>query len=373
VTRILLVAGARPNFMKIAPIFKRLRAVPGFDVRIVHTGQHYDAAMSGVFFDQLGLPAPHVSLNVGSGSHGAQTARILAAFEATLLDERPDLVVVVGDVNSTLAAALAASKIVYADGGRPAIAHVEAGLRSRDRTMPEEINRLVTDAIADLLFITEDGALTNLIREGVDGAKIHFVGNVMIDCLVDLLPLIRDRRMWAEFGMEPGSYGVVTLHRPANVDDAAALRATIASLERISRSVPLVFPVHPRTRRQLDESGIAAPGIRFAEPLGYLDFINLVSRARLVLTDSGGLQEETTFLGVPCLTLRDNTERPATISHGTNRLIGSRPPDLEGAVDRLLRAPAAEHVVPPLWDGRTAERIAAVLAEVFQPKVHAWK
>src|SRR4051794_5606537 len=323
-----LVAGARPNFMKIAPLYKRLRRVPAFDVRIVHTGQHYDASMSGVFFEQLGLPEPHISLGVASGGHAAQTARILERFEVALLEHRPALVIVVGDVNSTIACALAASKVVYPDGSRPAIAHVEAGLRSWDRSMPEEVNRVLTDAIADLLFTTEDGARENLLREGVADERIHFVGNVMIDCLVDLMPLIRARAAWSDVGVEPGSYGVVTLHRPANVDRPEVLRPIVRALEQIAQSMPLVFPVHPRTRPQLEAIGVTGRNIHLVDPLGYVDFVSLLSRARLVLTDSGGLQEESTFLGVPCLTLRDNTERPVTITCGTNRLVGSRPTNL---------------------------------------------
>jgi len=360
-----LVAGARPNFMKIAPLFKRLRRAGAFDVRIVHTGQHYDASMSGVFFDQLGLPAPHISLGVASGSHAAQTARILERFEASLIEHRPALVVVVGDVNSTIACALAASKVMYSDGSRPAVAHVEAGLRSGDRTMPEEVNRVLTDAIADVLFTTEAGAGDNLRREGVAAERIHFVGNVMIDCLVDLLPSIRARAAWCDIGVEPRSYGVVTLHRPSNVDRPDVLRPIVRALEQIAQTLPLVFPVHPRTRPQLEALGVNREHIRLIEPLGYVDFVSLLSKARLVLTDSGGLQEESTFLGVPCLTLRDNTERPVTITCGTNRLVGSRPVDLPALAAKALAEEPRAASIPPLWDGHSAERIAAVLAEKF--------
>ena len=360
-----LVAGARPNFMKIAPLYKRLRRVSAFDVRIVHTGQHYDASMSGVFFEQLGLPEPHISLGVASGSHAAQTARILERFEAALVEHRPALVIVVGDVNSTIACALAASKVVYADGSRPAIAHVEAGLRSRDRSMPEEVNRVLTDAIADLLFTTEDGARDNLLREGVAPERVHFVGNVMIDCLVDLMPLIRTRAAWNDVGVEPGSYGVVTLHRPANVDRPEVLRPIVRSLEQIAGSMPLIFPVHPRTRPQLEALGVARDKVHLVDPLGYVDFVSLLSRARLVLTDSGGLQEESTFLGVPCLTLRDNTERPVTISCGTNRLVGSRPANLPALAAAAVANAPSTTTVPPMWDGHASERIAAILAARF--------
>lgn len=360
-----LIAGARPNFMKIAPLYKRLRRTGVFDVQIVHTGQHYDASMSGVFFEQLGLPEPHVSLGVASGSHGAQTARILERFEAALVERRPALVIVVGDVNSTIACALAAAKVIYPDGSRPAVAHVEAGLRSGDRTMPEEVNRVLTDAIADVLFTTEAGAGDNLRREGVGSERIHFVGNVMIDCLVDLLPSIRARAAWCDIGVEPGSYGVVTLHRPANVDRADVLLPIVRALEQIAEELPLVFPVHPRTRPHLEALGVNRDRIQLVEPLGYVDFVSLLSKARLVLTDSGGLQEESTFLGVPCLTLRDNTERPVTITCGTNRLVGSRPVDLPAlAAAALAEAPQAASI-PPLWDGHAAERIADVLAAKF--------
>jgi UDP-N-acetylglucosamine 2-epimerase (non-hydrolysing) len=339
--------------------------VEAFDVRIVHTGQHYDASMSGVFFEQLGLPEPHISLGVASGSHAAQTARILERFEAALVEHRPALVIVVGDVNSTIACALAASKIIYPDGSRPVIAHVEAGLRSRDRSMPEEVNRVLTDAIADLLFTTEEDARDNLRREGVADERIHFVGNVMIDCLVDLLPLIRARAAWTDVGVAPDSYGIVTLHRPANVDRVDVLRPIVRALERIAESLPLVFPVHPRTRPQLEAIGVNTRNIRLVDPLGYVDFVSLLSRSRIVLTDSGGLQEESTFLGVPCLTLRDNTERPVTITCGTNRLVGSRPPDLAAIAAATLAVSNARGAVPPLWDGRASDRIAAVLSERF--------
>ena len=360
--RLFLVAGARPNFMKIAPLYKRLAADATFDVRIVHTGQHYDRAMSDVFFEQLGLPAPHVCLNVGSGSHAAQTARVLERFEQALFEERPAAVVVVGDVNSTAACALAAAKVQYADGSRPLVAHVEAGLRSRDRSMPEEVNRVVTDALSDLWFTTEESARRNLLAEGADEARIHFVGNVMIDCLVDCWPRIEGREAWRALGLEPRAYGVVTLHRPSNVDRPDALAALVDQLGTIAREVPLAFPVHPRTRARMVEAGITANGnVTFVEPLAYLDFISLVSAARLVLTDSGGLQEETTFLRVPCLTLRDNTERPVTVTHGTNRLVGSCPGDLADQAFAAMREPPSTRPHPPLWDGHASERIIEAL------------
>lgn len=365
--RIYLVAGARPNFMKIAPLYRQLHAAPGFDVQVVHTGQHYDRTMSDVFFQQLGLPVPHVSLDVGSAPHGAQTGRVLERFEAALLANRPAAVIVVGDVNSTLACALAAVKIQYPDGSRPLVAHVEAGLRSGDRSMPEEINRMLTDAICDLLFTTEEQARCNLLREGVDERRIHFVGNVMIDCLVATWPRIEACRAWEALGLRRDAYGVVTLHRPSNVDRDEALMPLVKAFERIAERAPLVFPVHPRTRARLEAAGVRQQnGVHMTEPMGYVEFMSLVSGARLVLTDSGGVQEESTFLGVPCLTLRDNTERPITITHGTNTLVGSRPADLAGVAFQSLSQRPASRGMPPLWDGRAAERIAVVVCDALR-------
>jgi UDP-N-acetylglucosamine 2-epimerase (non-hydrolysing) len=348
--------------MKIAPLYKRLTAIGGLDVRIVHTGQHYDRAMSDVFFEQLGLPEPHITLSVGSGSHGAQTGRVLERFESALEEHRPAAVVVVGDVNSTLACAIASVKIEYPDGTRPILAHVEAGLRSRDRSMPEEVNRVLTDAVADLLFISEEGARDNLVREGIDDSRIHFVGNVMIDCLMDAWPAIEARREWAALGLQAKSYGLVTLHRPSNVDRPEVLSALVSGLEEIAGTFPLLFPVHPRTRDRLRDAGLCqGSSIRLLEPLGYLEFISLLAGARIVLTDSGGLQEESTFLNVPCLTLRDNTERPVTIAQGTNRLAGSRPENLAATAFDTLSRPRVDTGGPPLWDGRASERIANIL------------
>jgi UDP-N-acetylglucosamine 2-epimerase (non-hydrolysing) len=367
-----LVAGARPNFMKIAPLYKRLAAVAGVDVRIVHTGQHYDEAMSEVFFRQLGLPPPHLRLAVGSAPHGAQTGRVLEKFEAALLEHRPAAVVVVGDVNSTLACALATVKVTFEDGSRPLLAHVEAGLRSGDRSMPEEVNRVLTDAIADVLFTTEEAAGINLAKENIPASRIHFVGNVMIDCLVDARPVIDGTHAWTRFGLEPAHYGLVTLHRPSNVDRPDALAGLIAALENIAERLPLVFPVHPRTRARLTDAGLRErPGIQLIDPLGYFEFISLLSAARIVLTDSGGLQEESTFLGVPCLTLRDNTERPVTIACGTNTIVGSRPADLAATAFETLARPTARLAPPPLWDGRAAERIAIVLSGLLRRNEHA--
>ena len=361
-----LIAGARPNFMKIAPLHRRLRDVSGLDVQIVHTGQHYDRAMSDVFFEQLGLPAPDVNLEVGSAPHGAQTGRVLERFEALVVERKPAAVVVVGDVNSTLACALAASKIEYADGSRPLVAHVEAGLRSRDRSMPEEINRILTDTIADVLFTTEDDARVNLVAEGIDQRKIHFVGNVMIDSLVHAWPRIEPMQHWKSLGFERGCYGLVTLHRPSNVDRDETLRPLMASLQQIAGRLPLLFPAHPRTRGRLEAAGLEMNGaLKIVEPLGYLEFLSLLSGARIMLTDSGGIQEETTFLHVPCLTLRDNTERPITMTHGTNTLVGSRPKNLADIAFARMADANVPQDLPPLWDGRAAERIARILGELL--------
>ena len=361
--RILCVVGARPNFMKMAPIVRALASKPGrFATTLVHTGQHYDEAMSKVFFEELGMPRPDLDLNVGSGSHAAQTAAIMKAFEPALLNIAPELVIVVGDVNSTIACALVAVKL-----GIP-VAHVEAGLRSFDRTMPEEINRLLTDQISDLLFTTEASAETNLLREGVDGSKIHFVGNVMIDTLLTHRDKARALNAPARHGLN-GRFGLMTMHRPANVDDAGTFEAMMGALAVIARDVPLVFPVHPRTRpsimgsataRQTVESG----RLKLLDPLGYLEFVGLMEASSVVLTDSGGIQEETTILGVPCLTLRNNTERPITISEGTNRLAGTTPDSILTSWKALQEAAPARRV-PPLWDGRAAERIADVLDQTL--------
>jgi UDP-N-acetylglucosamine 2-epimerase (non-hydrolysing) len=357
-----LVAGARPNFMKIAPLYARLRAVTDFDTQIVHTGQHYDAAMSDVFFRQLGLPRPHISLAVGSAPHGAQTGRVLERFEAALLEHRPAAVIVVGDVNSTLACAIATAKLRYPDGSRPLLVHVEAGLRSRDRDMPEEVNRVLTDAISDLLFTTEESAEANLLQENIAAARVHFVGNVMIDCLVDSWPQIELQRAWEGLGFTAHGYGLVTLHRPSNVDHPEVLAAIVSDLTAIARRLPLIFPVHPRTRGRLESAGMSdRSGIRLVDPLGYHEFMSLISAAQIVITDSGGIQEETTFLRVPCLTLRDNTERPITLTHGTNTLVGSCPVDLVGTTFATLARHDPAKPPPPLWDGHASERIVQVL------------
>jgi UDP-N-acetylglucosamine 2-epimerase (non-hydrolysing) len=358
---IVSVVGARPNFMKIAPIAHRLALVPGVRHVLVHTGQHYDANMSKVFFQDLGIPEPDIHLGVGSGSHAQQTARVMMQFEEVVLREQPDLVIVVGDVNSTMAATLVAAKL-----GVP-VAHVEAGLRSFDRTMPEEINRIVTDSIADLLLTPSRDGDENLRREGVAPERICFVGNVMIDSLLASLPKARATRAFERYGLRHGNYCLVTLHRPSNVDDRATLEGLLHLLGRIAARLPVLFPIHPRTRKMIEEFAIEhrGPGLQLAEPIGYLEFLALEDGARLVLTDSGGIQEETTVLGVPCLTLRNNTERPVTVSDGTNRIVGQDPETIWTAVQEVLDADRGPGRVPEYWDGRAAERVvAAVLALV---------
>ena len=345
------IVGARPNFMKMAPVVNALRA-RGVRQMLIHTGQHYDAQMSQIFFDELGMPKPDLDLGVGSGTHAEQTARVMMALEPALQEMKPSLVVVAGDVNSTLAAALVSAKLQIP------VAHVEAGLRSFDRTMPEEINRVCTDHLADLLFTTEASGTENLLREGIAREKNFFVGNCMIDTLDAHLTRALQLESWKKFSLTENEYGVVTLHRPSNVDDAQNLKEILRALAVVSERVALVFPVHPRTRAKLDAVMPSLHRIHFAEPLGYLEFLGLMARARLVLTDSGGVQEETTALGVPCLTLRENTERPVTIELGTNWLIGNH---AEKIVDAAFQVLAAEHrqtMRPPLWDGHAGERIA---------------
>jgi UDP-N-acetylglucosamine 2-epimerase (non-hydrolysing) len=353
---VLFVAGARPNFMKIAPLMTAFEAAGCFRSTLVNTGQHYSPEMSRLFFDELAIPRPDVDLEVGSGSHAQQTAAVMQRIEPVMLERRPALVIVVGDVNSTVAAALVAVKL-----GIP-VAHVEAGLRSFDRTMPEEINRIVTDAVSDLLLVSEPSGIDNLRREGIDDARVHLVGNVMIDTLLAHRERARGLDVPRTLGAAPGQYGLVTLHRPANVDDPLTLRAMLEPLVELSARLPLLFPVHPRTRQRLDDAGMGSiAGLRLLPPLGYLDFLGLMMDARVVLTDSGGVQEETTILGVPCVTLRDNTERPITITHGTNRLAGTRPETIRQAIEAALQAPLGSRV-PPLWDGQAGRRIAAVVA-----------
>jgi len=348
---VLHVVGARPNFMKVAPVY---RALASRDVRqtLVHTGQHYDVNMSDVFFQQLGIPEPDENLSVGSGSHAQQTAAIMERFEPILLQYQPGTVLVYGDVNSTVAAALVCAKLCLT------IAHVEAGLRSFDRTMPEEVNRLVTDQLSDLLFTPSEDGTRNLLREGIAPEKIEFVGNVMIDTLVRLLPEAAH-----SVPDLPGSYGLVTLHRPSNVDDSEMLREILETLLECSRDIDIFFPVHPRTRRRLQEIGFHADGekLRLLDPLPYLEFLGLQATAKFVVTDSGGIQEETTFLGVPCLTVRENTERPITVTCGTNVLVGREITRLRTEITRILAGKAKRGRRPDLWDGRAGERIADCL------------
>jgi UDP-N-acetylglucosamine 2-epimerase (non-hydrolysing) len=360
---VLHIVGARPNFMKAAPVLRALATHEGVRQTLVHTGQHYDAAMSDVFFQQLEMPAPECNLGVGSGTHAQQTASVMQAFEPVLLDRKPDLVLVYGDVNSTVAAALVCAKV----GVR--VGHVEAGLRSRDRTMPEEINRLLTDQLSDLLFTPSSDADENLLREGIAAEKIHLVGNVMIDTLVRLLP--RTENCFPALAQKlsiSSPYALVTLHRPSNVDDLSWLRDLLSTLTELSHQLNVIFPVHPRTRQRLTDLGFSPNGasLHLAEPLPYLEFLALQRHAALVITDSGGIQEETTFLGVPCLTVRENTERPITLTQGTNQLVGRDLRKLCAAAEAILQSDAERrqtrqnhHI--PLWDGHAAERIARVI------------
>lgn len=406
--KIMLVAGARPNFMKIAPLISAIKRFnnptnptnstnpinptnptnPSNSINptnpinyvLVHTGQHYDLKMSETFFHELELPNPDINLEVGSASHAVQTANIMVRFEKVCLKERPDWVVVVGDVNSTMACALVASKIQYnprqhssttplqhLNGRRPLIAHVEAGLRSFDRSMPEEINRLVTDSVSDLLFTPSEDADGNLLKEGIPQEKIKRVGNIMIDTLVANLDQARERRAWQKFGVASKEYVFVTLHRPANVDDKASISSIMENLSKLSEKIPVIFPMHPRTRKHLEIFGLKqkaenVKGLRLSDPIGYHDTICLVDNSRFVLTDSGGLQEETTFLGIPCLTLRPNTERPITTKQGTNQLTSLE--KLESDFDYLLKGGQPKGRIPKLWDGKTAERIVQILTKI---------
>ncbi len=351
------VVGTRPNFMKVAPVM-RACAARGLEQRLIHTGQHYDARMSDVFFGDLGLPPPDVHLGIGSGSHASMTARCMLAFEEALGRlPPPDWVVVPGDVNSTLAAALVAAKA----GLR--VAHLEAGLRSFDRTMPEELNRVATDHLADLLLTPSADADENLAREGIPAARVVRVGNVMIDSLVENLAAARARAVPERLGLTPGGYAVLTLHRPSNVDDPVTLSRLLTALARIAERVPVVFPVHPRTRARLLDPSLAgrAAALRLVEPMGYLDFLSLTSGARLVLTDSGGLQEEATGLGVPCLTLRENTERPITVSEGTNTVVGTDPEAILRVAGEALERRGKQGRQPALWDGHAGERVVGAL------------
>jgi UDP-N-acetylglucosamine 2-epimerase (non-hydrolysing) len=354
--RIVYVVGTRPNFVKTAPVIAALRArIPAGRHAIVHTGQHYDRLMSEVFLEELGVPAPDYMLEVGSGSHAQQTARVMERLEPVLVEERPDLVIVPGDVNSTAAAALTAAKMQIP------VAHIEAGLRSFDRTMPEELNRIVTDQLSDQLFIHSPEANDNLHAEGVPAERIHLVGNTMIDTLVALEDRFRAAATAARLSVEAGSFVLVTLHRPALVD-GPLLTETIKQLASLAREAPVVFPVHPRTRAMMEAIDSDHPGLLLCEPLGYLDFLSLLANARAVLTDSGGIQEETTYLGIPCFTLRDNTERPITVSAGTNTLLGLDPAAISRIPEVLAQQQSQRSEPPALWDGHASERIADVIA-----------
>jgi UDP-N-acetylglucosamine 2-epimerase (non-hydrolysing) len=354
--RIVYVIGTRPNFIKTAPVIAAMhRRLPEGRHAVVHTGQHYDRAMSEVFFEELGVPAPDYMLEVGSGSHATQTARTMERLEPVLEEERPDLVMVPGDVNSTLAAALTAAKLQIP------VAHIESGLRSFDRTMPEEINRIVADEFSEYLFVHSDEAIENLRAEGVGDGRVHFVGNTMIDTLVALEGRFRAAGSASKLGVERGGYVLVTLHRPALVD-GELLPETMRQLSELGREMPVVFPVHPRTRAKMEAISAEHPGLMLSEPLGYVDFLSLVADAGAVLTDSGGIQEETTYLGIPCFTLRDNTERPVTIRAGTNTLLGLDPSAIAGVPQALNGRPAKPSEPPPLWDGHAAERIAELFA-----------
>ncbi len=348
--------------MKIAPLMEAYRAHPSIEPVLVHTGQHYDERMSDLFFRQLGIPEPDINLEVGSGSHAAQTAEIMKAFEPVVLRRKPDRVVVVGDVNSTIACGLVAVKLGVK------LAHVEAGLRSFDRTMPEEINRILTDAISDYLFCSEQSGVDNLLHEGMPKEKIFFVGNVMIDTLLKNKAKADASTILETLGLEPRRYAVLTLHRPSNVDDPSAFERILRAIEAIQREMPVIFPVHPRTRNNLEGSPLGrrmreARNLRMMEPAGYLEFLKLMSSARLMLTDSGGIQEETTILGVPCLTLRENTERPITVKLGGSRLVGSDTEKIVSAYHDVMSGAFRQQGTPELWDGRAAQRIAAILAE----------
>jgi UDP-N-acetylglucosamine 2-epimerase (non-hydrolysing) len=358
--KVLNVVGARPNFMKIAPIVEQMNRVSEIQSVLVHTGQHYDAGMSDVFFRDLGIPEPGVHLGVGSGSHAEQTARVMVEFERVCLKEKPDLILVVGDVNSTMACTLVGAKLLIR------VAHVEAGLRSFDRTMPEEVNRLVTDALADLLFTTSRDADENLVREGVDRSKIHFVGNVMIDTLLKHRARAAALALPSKLGVEPGGYALVTLHRPSNVDDPVVFGQILEALTEIAETLPVIFPIHPRSAKRIGEFGLNPGRVRTMDPFGYLEFLNLTSNARIVLTDSGGLQEETTILGVPCLTLRHNTERPVTITHGTNVMTGPDRNRILQAFRRILNGDWKPSGPPELWDGKAAERIVSTIRTVVR-------
>ncbi|MDP7635992.1 MAG: UDP-N-acetylglucosamine 2-epimerase (non-hydrolyzing) [Phycisphaerae bacterium] len=360
--KIINVVGARPNLMKIAPLMSAYKDYPAVKPLLVHTGQHYDERMSDLFFRQLAIPQPDLNLEVGSGSHALQTAGIMKAFEPVVVEHQPDAVLVVGDVNSTIACGLVSVKLGVK------LVHVEAGLRSFDRTMPEEINRVLTDAISNLLFVTEASGRKNLLSEGVDESKIFMVGNVMIDTLTQNKAKADESKILEELKLEDIAYAALTMHRPSNVDDPSVLGRILDALEVIQRDMPIIFPVHPRTRKHLDGPALSdrvktMGNLRILDPIGYLDFLKLMSSARLVLTDSGGIQEETTILKVPCITLRENTERPVTVEMGSNHIVGTDPQEILAAYRRVISGSRGKCKVPQLWDGKAAQRIVKIMAE----------
>lgn len=366
IMKILNVVGARPNFMKIAPIIEAMnRYQDRFNHLLVHTGQHYDEKMSKAFFDDLGMPKPDIDLGVGSGSHAEQTGRVMVEFEKVCIREKPDLVIVVGDVNSTMACTITAKKLGIK------VAHVEAGLRSRDMSMPEEINRLCTDILCDYLFTTDHLADENLIKEGVPAEKVFFVGNVMIDTLLKHKEIAAKLDLRDRLGLRPGEYATLTLHRPSNVDDRETLKGILEALDEIARQVPIIFPIHPRTKKMAEQFGLthyfknggSVQGIWTTEPMGYLEFLHLNMGAKMVLTDSGGLQEETTVLGIPCITLRDNTERPITCEMGTNVLVGKSKERILAAAKNVIDGNIRKGIVPEKWDGKAAQRIVEILTD----------
>jgi len=367
--KIIGVVGARPNFIKMAALlsaidsFNQKQKVSRISKILVHTGQHYDEKLSDIFFRVLQIPSPDINLGIGSGSHAWQTAEIMRKFEPVLTEHRPDLVIVVGDVNSTISCALVASKLGIK------VAHVEAGLRSFDRTMPEEINRILTDAISDFLFTSERDAERNLLREGISKDKIHFVGNTMIDTLIKHKTNADKSNILSQIGCKEREYAVLTLHRPSNVDNLSSLRGILEALNEISKRTMIVFPAHPRTKKEIKRNGITLDKkIILCEPVGYLDFIKLISNSKFVLTDSGGIQEETTVLGVPCLTIRENTERPVTVTQGTNILVGTNRERIVKGSLTILNGAVREHKLPELWDGKAADRVIDVIAQFFLHK-----
>ena len=358
--KICLIVGARPNFMKSAPLMRELLANDdSFDTKLIHTGQHYDHALSQLFFDELKMPKPDLYLGVGSGSHAEQTGKIMIELEKSFGELKPDLVVVFGDINSTLAAAIVTAKMCIK------LAHVEAGLRSFDNTMPEEINRIVTDRLSHYLYVSEDSGLVNLRNEGVTDEKVFYTGNIMIDSLVANLEIAKKSDILDKLHLEPNSYIAMTMHRPANVDEEDKLRELFENIIEVSEKMPIVFPCHPRTKKRLEDFGITsnAQGLKMIEPLGYLDFLKLQSNANFVLTDSGGVQEETTYLKIPCITMRENTERPSTVDIGSNIIVGVNPKNIRDAAMRTIQGERKQGNIPRLWDGKTAGRIVQLMKE----------